>query len=99
MPQFKHKRRDQIVTASGSETEARFAEDPEYTLYVPIVEPAYPDGDAAESWKGEQLKAYAKAHDIDLGTATTKADMLKAIEASKATATPPAAPASTPPVE
>jgi hypothetical protein len=47
-------------------------------------EPEFPEGEPAESWKGDQLKAYAKAKSIDLGGATNKADMVAAIEASKA---------------
>ena len=42
--------------------------------------PALPDGDPAESWTAAQLKAYAAAHDIDLGTATKKADVWAAID-------------------
>lgn len=51
---------------------------------APAPEPEYPEGEPAESWKGDQLKAYAKAKSIDLGGATNKADMVAAIEASKA---------------
>lgn len=47
-------------------------------------EPPFPDGEPSETWKGEQLKAYAKANEIDLGGATTKADMVAAIAAAKA---------------
>jgi len=47
-----------------------------------------PDGDPAESWKGDELKAYAAAHEIDLKGATTKADMVAAIQAAKAAANP-----------
>lgn len=43
-----------------------------------------PDGDPDETWKNAQIEAYAKAGGIDLGEATTKADMLAAIAASKA---------------
>jgi len=48
------------------------------------AEPEFPEGPPSESWKGEQLKAYAKANEIDLGGATNKADMVAAIAASKA---------------
>lgn len=44
----------------------------------------YPEGEPAEAWKGDQLKAYARDNKIDLGGATNKADMVAAIEASKA---------------
>lgn len=47
-------------------------------------EPEFPETEPSESWKGEQLKAYAKANEIDLGGATNKADMVAAIAASKA---------------
>lgn len=39
------------------------------------VEPVEPD----ESWKNDDIKAYAESHGIDLGEAKTKADMLAAI--------------------
>ncbi|MEL4357040.1 MULTISPECIES: hypothetical protein [unclassified Luteococcus] len=32
-----------------------------------------------ESWKNDDIKAYAESHGIDLGEAKTKADMLAAI--------------------
>lgn len=51
---------------------------------APEPEPEFPEGEPVEAWKGEQLKAYAKAKNIDLGGATNKADMVAAIEASKA---------------
>lgn len=44
----------------------------------------YPDGEPAETWKGDQLKAYARDNKIDLGGATNKADMVAAIAAAKA---------------
>lgn len=47
------------------------------------AEADYPDGEPVEAWKGEQLKAYAKAKSIDLGSATSKADMVAAITAAK----------------
>jgi hypothetical protein len=33
-------------------------------------------------WKNAEIKDWAKAHEIDLGDATTKADMLAAIDAA-----------------
>ncbi|MCH5645158.1 hypothetical protein [Gordonia sp. ABSL49_1] len=39
-----------------------------------------PEGDPNESWKVDELKAYAAEHTIDLGDATKKADILAAIE-------------------
>lgn len=38
-----------------------------------------PEGDITEDWTVKQLKAYAKSEDIDLGGATTKADILAKI--------------------
>jgi hypothetical protein len=35
-----------------------------------------PEGDITEDWTVKQLKAYAKAEDIDLGDAKTKAEIL-----------------------
>lgn len=38
-----------------------------------------PDGDITEEWTVKQLKAYAKAEEIDLGDAKTKADILSVL--------------------
>lgn len=38
-----------------------------------------PEGDITEEWTVKQLRAYAKAEDIDLGGATTKKDILSAL--------------------
>lgn len=38
-----------------------------------------PEGDPAASWKVPQLKAYAVEHDIDLGDAKSKPDILAAL--------------------
>jgi hypothetical protein len=38
-----------------------------------------PEGDVTDAWTVKQLKAYAKAEDIDLGDAKTKADILSKI--------------------
>jgi hypothetical protein len=35
-----------------------------------------PEGDVTDAWTVKQLKAYAKAEDIDLGDAKTKAEIL-----------------------
>lgn len=44
-----------------------------------------PEGDITDEWTVKQLKAYAKAEDIDLDGATAKKDILaKIAEASKA---------------
>lgn len=39
----------------------------------------YPDGDPTDTWKADELKAYATSHNVDLTGATTKADILTAI--------------------
>jgi hypothetical protein len=38
-----------------------------------------PEGDITEEWTVKQLRAYAKAEDIDLGGATSKKDILSAL--------------------
>lgn len=43
---------------------------------------AFPEGDPSEDWKGDELKAYAEANEIDLGSARTKAEMVEAINAA-----------------
>lgn len=35
-----------------------------------------------DSWKNDDIKAWAEAHEVDLGGATKKADMLAAIQAA-----------------
>lgn len=39
-----------------------------------------PDGKPSTDWKGDQLKAYAGQHEIDLGSAKSKAEIVEAIE-------------------
>lgn len=39
-----------------------------------------PEGDPTDKWKVDELKAYASRESIDLGDATTKADILKVVE-------------------
>jgi hypothetical protein len=41
----------------------------------------FPEGDITDKWTVNQLKAYAKAEDIDLGDAKSKADILAKIAA------------------
>lgn len=43
-----------------------------------------PSGEDApdETWKNDEIKAWAEAHEVDLGGATKKADMLAAIQAA-----------------
>lgn len=45
--------------------------------------PAFPDGEPTADWKADELKAYAAEHDIDLGDATKKADIVDAITAAQ----------------
>lgn len=54
--------------------------------------PAFPDGDPAESWKADQLRAYAAKHNVEVKGATTKAEILAAIVAARTPATPPSNP-------
>lgn len=50
----------------------------------PVETPAQVDDGPNADWKNDDIKAYAAEHEIDLGSATTKADMLAAIaEAQK----------------
>lgn len=42
------------------------------------------DGDPSGDWTAKQLKAWAKAHDVDLGGATRKDDILDALAAAQA---------------
>lgn len=41
-----------------------------------------PEGEPSEDWKGDQLKAYAEAHNVDLGSAKTKAEIVAAIDSA-----------------
>ena len=43
-----------------------------------------PEGAPSEEWKVDQLKAYAEKHDLDLGSAKTKPEMVAAIKAAEA---------------
>lgn len=45
---------------------------------IPVVYDKTPD----ESWKNDEIKAWAEAQGVDLGGATKKADMLAAIQAA-----------------
>jgi len=44
-----------------------------------VEEDSFPDGDPSEEWTVKQLRAYAKAFDVDLGKATSKPDILAAL--------------------
>lgn len=43
-----------------------------------------PDGKPSTEWKGDQLKAYAEKHSLDLGAAKTKPELVEAIEKAEA---------------
>ncbi|MFK5689596.1 hypothetical protein ACI3EY_08005 [Ornithinimicrobium sp. LYQ92] len=62
---------------SSGFTKPEAAKDPE------PQEVQIPDGDPSEDWKGEQLKAYAEKHGVDLAGATVKAAMVEAIAKAK----------------
>lgn len=47
----------------------------------PAEAPTLPAGEPDESWKVPELIAYATEHNIDLGDATKKADILAALTA------------------
>lgn len=53
-----------------------------HAQYADADAPDAPDGAPNTSWTVVQLKAHADEHDIDLGEATKKADILAAIEAA-----------------
>lgn len=46
------------------------------------------DGEPSDSWTVPDLKAYAELHEIDLGEATKKADILAAIRADEGDGSP-----------
>jgi hypothetical protein len=48
---------------------------------TPAEGPAVED-EPNSTWKNEEIKAWAEAHEVDLGGATKKADMLAAIQAA-----------------
>jgi hypothetical protein len=48
-------------------------------LLAPPPPPAFPDGKPTGEWDDTQITAWAKANEVDLGDATTVADMLAAI--------------------
>lgn len=45
---------------------------------------AIPEGKPTGDWKGDQLKAYAEKHSLDLGSAKTKPEIVAAIEKAEA---------------
>lgn len=44
-----------------------------------VAEPELPEGEPDESWKNDQIKEWAEAHNVDLAGATKKDDMLAVI--------------------
>ena len=53
----------------------------QFTLTDPAEKPSDPTEKPSTSWNNDRITDYAAAHDIDLGDATTKAEMLAAIDA------------------
>lgn len=43
-----------------------------------------PEGAPSTDWKADQLKAYAEKHDVDLGSAKAKPEIVKTIEEAAA---------------
>ena len=66
-------------------TEARFAEISAAGKYVEKVPDEEPGEKPLDKMKVEELKEYAKANDIELGEAKTKAEILEAIKAAEET--------------
>lgn len=60
----------QKMVRGETEPEEEVAPEPEKS--------SFPD----DSWKNDDIKAWAEAHEVDLGNATKKADMLAAIQAA-----------------
>jgi hypothetical protein len=51
--------------------------------FEPELEPQHGENDVPDdSWKNAEIKEWADAHDVDLGGATKKADMLAAISSA-----------------
>jgi len=65
-------------------TEARFKEISAAGKYVEKVEDAEPEEKPLDKMKVDELKEYAKAHEIELGEAKTKPEILEAIKAAEA---------------
>lgn len=65
-------------------------------IYAPVQAVEIPEGEPSTDWKGDQLKAYAEKHEVDLGSAKTKPEIVAALEAVK---TAKAAAEQTPPAE
>jgi len=65
-------------------TEARFKEISAAGKYVEKVEYAEPEEKPLDKMKVDELKEYAKAHEIELGEAKTKPEILEAIKAAEA---------------
>lgn len=48
------------------------------------VAAAFPEGDPTESWKVEELKAYAEAKKIDVSSAKNKGELFELVKVQKA---------------
>lgn len=68
-------------------TEARFKEISAAGKYVEEVEDAEPKEKPLSKMKVDELKEYAKAHEIELNDAKTKDEILEAIKAAEAAET------------
>ncbi|MDO5502147.1 MAG: hypothetical protein Q4G67_03125 [Actinomycetia bacterium] len=73
----RHPTTDQVVVLRDGDEVPEWAEVGQHLLGDEAA------GDApSESWTVAQLRAYADEHDVDLGEATRKADILDALAAS-----------------
>lgn len=80
-PRHAYRVPEQYARAAGLVDELANADGPQ------VLTPG-PDETPDESWKVDELKAYAEQHNIDLGDATKKADILDAIRAAEAATAP-----------
>lgn len=67
------------VPSNVSEAEVKRLLDGEFIEKVADAEPEFPEGEPNESWKVPQLRAYAVAKEIDLGSLTAKPEILAAV--------------------
>jgi hypothetical protein len=70
-----------VPDAVAAEYQRMLAGDSEPVAEEPEEGPA-DDASPDQSWKNDDIKAWADAHEVDLGDATKKADMLAAIQAA-----------------
>lgn len=57
-----------------------------------VEEPEFPSGEPSDAWTAKQLVAYAVAHDIDLGAAKSKGDVVKVVVKPAEPSTPTPSP-------